>query len=88
MSDKVKMESAIEISCDRATNVQTELPMYLPRPGSAKSQDATHILARTFREMFTRDFIAPETIEHLITSRCVDNEYHECYVAALQQVFI
>ena len=63
-----------------------EPPMYVARPSSARSQDVTHILVRTFRELFTRDTIAPDTIQYLTTSRCSDDEYHQQYVDALLEV--
>jgi len=63
-----------------------EPPMYIERPSSARSQDVTHILVRTFRELFTRDTIAPDTIQYLNTSRCSDDEYHQQYVDALLKV--
>jgi len=64
-----------------------EPPMYVERPSSARSQDVTHILVRTFRELFTRDTIAPDTIQYLNTSKCSDDEYHQQYVDALLKVF-
>jgi len=63
-----------------------EPPMYIERPSSARSQDVTHILVRTFRELFTRDPIAADTIQYLNTSRCSDDEYHQQYVDALLEV--
>jgi len=65
-----------------------EPPMYVERPSSARSQDVTHILVRTFRELFTRDTIAPDTIQYLNTSKCSDDEYHQHYVDALLKVSI
>ena len=64
-----------------------EPPMFLQRPSSARSQDVTHVLARTFRQLFTRDTVAVDTIENLHKSRGGEDEYHEKYVAALKQVF-
>ena len=63
-----------------------EPPMYLQRPSSARSQDITHILARTFRQLFTRDAVGPDTVHYLNKSRGGDDEYHERYVEALRQV--
>ena len=65
-----------------------EPPMYMERPSSARSQDVTHILVRTFRELFTRDTIAPDTIQYLNTSRCTENEHHQQYVDDLLKVII
>lgn len=63
-----------------------EPPMYLQRPSSARSQDVSHVLARTFRQLFTRDAVAPDTVEYLNTSKGGDDAYHEKYVEALHQV--
>ncbi len=63
-----------------------EPPMYLQRPSSARSQDITHVLARTFRQLFTRDAVGPDTVQYLNTSRGGDDEYHEKYVEKLKQV--
>ena len=65
-----------------------EPPMYVQRPNSARSQDVTHILVRTFRELFTRDVIAPDVVQYLNTSRCSDDEYHQQYVDALMKVCV
>ena len=63
-----------------------EPPMYLQRPSSARSQDVTHILARTFRQLFTRDSVAPDTVQNLTQSKGGDDPYHEKYVEQLQKV--
>lgn len=63
-----------------------EPSMHVQRPSSARSQDVTHILVRTFRELFTRDAIAPDVVQYLNTSRCSDDEYHKKYVDALMKV--
>ena len=63
-----------------------EPPMYLQRPSSARSQDISHVLARTFRQLFTRDAVGPDKVQYLNTSRGGDDEYHEKYVEALRQV--
>lgn len=60
--------------------------MYLQRPSTAKSQDVRHILVRTFRELFTRDAIGPDTVKNLAVSKGGDDEYHETYVQSLQKV--
>ena len=65
-----------------------EPPMYMERPSSARSQDVTHILVRTFRELFTRDTVTPDTIQYLNTSRCSENEHHQQYVDDLLKVII
>jgi hypothetical protein len=63
-----------------------EPAMHIQRPSSARSQDVTHILVRTFRELFTRDTIAPDVVQYLNTSRCSDDEYHKQYVDSLMKV--
>jgi len=68
--------------------MSNEPPMYIERPSSARSQDVTHILVRTFRDIFTRDAIAPDTIQYLNTSRCTDDEDHQLYVDALLKVTV
>jgi hypothetical protein len=67
---------------------EDEPTMYMQRPSSARSQDVTHILVRTFRELFTRDTIAPDVVQYLNTSRHSDDEYHKNYVEALMKVCI
>ncbi|XP_060555800.1 deleted in lung and esophageal cancer protein 1-like isoform X2 [Ruditapes philippinarum] len=64
-----------------------EPSMYLQRPSTGKSQDVRHILVRTFRELFTRDAIAPDTVKNLSVSKGGADPYHERYVEALQKVF-
>lgn len=64
-----------------------EPSMYLQRPSTGKSQDVRHILVRTFRELFTRDAIGPDTVKNLSVSKGGDDPYHERYVDALQKVF-
>ncbi|KAK3108686.1 hypothetical protein FSP39_013370 [Pinctada imbricata] len=64
-----------------------EPPMYLPRPSVAKSQDVRHILAKTFRDLYTRDTIGPDTVKNLSVSKGGDDPYHERYVESLQKIF-
>ena len=40
-----------------------EPPMFLQRPSTGKSQDVRHILAKTFREIFTRDPVGIDTMK-------------------------
>ena len=61
-------------------------PMFLQRPFTGKSQDVRHILAKTFRQLYTRDTISPETVKNLSVSKGGDDEYHERYVEMLQKV--
>ena len=60
--------------------------MFLQRPSVAKSQDVRHILARTFRDLYTRDTIGPDTVRNLNVSKGGDDPYHERYVENLQKV--
>lgn len=69
-----------------STGERHEPPMYLQRPSSGKSQDVRHILASTFRELFTRDAVAPDKVKKLKVSKDGGDVYHERYVAALQKV--
>ncbi|XP_021361346.1 deleted in lung and esophageal cancer protein 1-like isoform X1 [Mizuhopecten yessoensis] len=64
-----------------------EPPMFLQRPSTGKSQDVRHILAKTFRELYTRDAIGADTVANLGVSKHGDDPYHERYVEALQKVF-
>ncbi|XP_063421465.1 deleted in lung and esophageal cancer protein 1-like isoform X2 [Mytilus trossulus] len=64
-----------------------EPPMFLQRPSTGKSQDVRHILTRTFRDLYTRDAIGPETVRNLNVSKGGDDPYHERYVESLQKVF-
>ncbi|XP_052246606.1 deleted in lung and esophageal cancer protein 1-like isoform X3 [Dreissena polymorpha] len=64
-----------------------EPSMYLQRPSTGKSQDVRHILVKSFRELFTRDAIGPDTVRNLKVSKGGDDPYHERYVDALQKVF-
>ena len=63
-----------------------EPPMFLQRPSTGKSQDVRHILAKQFRELFTRDAVGPDTMKNLAVSKGGDDPYHERYVDALQKV--
>ena len=63
-----------------------ELPMFLQRPSSGRSQDVSHVLAKTFRELFMRDTVGQDTVRNLSVSRGGDNAYHERYVESLQKV--
>ncbi|XP_059148965.1 deleted in lung and esophageal cancer protein 1-like [Physella acuta] len=67
------------------SNVGQELPMYIQRPSSSQSQDVRHILAKCFRDLYTRDTIRPETVKNLQISKGGDDPYHERYVENLQK---
>jgi len=85
-SGGAKTSEVAEECGSEETGKNDEPAMYVERPSSARSQDVTHILVRTFRELFTRDTIAPDTIQYLNTSRCSENEYHQQYVDDLLKV--
>jgi len=70
----------------QANGVSDEPPMFLQRPSAVKSQDVTHVLARTFRELYTKEVLGSDTIQYLNASRGGEDEYHESYVIALQKV--
>ena len=63
-----------------------EPPMFLQRPSTGKSQDVRHILTRTFRDLYTRDAIGPETVRNLNVSKGGADPYHSRYVESLQKV--
>ncbi|XP_058478852.1 deleted in lung and esophageal cancer protein 1 [Solea solea] len=56
------------------------------RPASGKSQDISHVLASTFKELYTRDIIGKDTLANLIKTKSGQNGYHDKYVEELQQV--
>ncbi|KAH9519059.1 Deleted in lung and esophageal cancer protein 1 [Bulinus truncatus] len=64
-----------------------EPPMYIQRPSASQSQDVRHILARIFRDLYTRDTIRPDTVKNLQTSKYGDDAYHERYVENLQKIY-
>lgn len=77
------------MNASQSSMIQGEEPaMYLQRPSSARSQDVSHVLASTFRQLFTRDAVAPDTVQYLNTSRGGEDPYHEAYVEALQKVIV
>ena len=86
----VTMASAVmhedSLPLDGITSAAMEPPMYLQRPSSARSQDISHILAKTFRQLFTRDTVDGATVKNLDQSKGSLDEYHEIYVAALNKV--
>lgn len=76
-------------SIDRITTSRTqndEPPMFIQRPSSARSQDISHVLAGIFRDAYTRDVVAPDTVKYLHQSRGGEDPYHEKYVKALHEV--
>ncbi|KAL8567948.1 hypothetical protein ACOMHN_029123 [Nucella lapillus] len=69
-----------------ATPRGQEPAMYLQRPSTGRSQDVRHILARAFRDLYTREAVRPETVKNLQVSKGGDDPYHEGYVDRLQKV--
>lgn len=69
-------------------DVEVEPPMHIQRPSSARSQDVSHILASVFRDVFTRDVVGKEVVNHLATSRSGEQGYHDKYVTQLHQVIL
>ncbi|XP_026216993.1 deleted in lung and esophageal cancer protein 1 [Anabas testudineus] len=56
------------------------------RPASGKSQDISHILASTFKDLYTKDIIGKDTLSNLIKTKNGRSSYHDKYVEELQQV--
>ncbi|XP_012940303.1 deleted in lung and esophageal cancer protein 1 [Aplysia californica] len=81
------METIMTSVKAQATPRGQEPPMYLQRPSTGRSQDVRHILARTFRDLYTRDAVRPDTVKNLQVSKGGDDPYHERYVENLQQVY-
>ncbi|XP_034024820.1 deleted in lung and esophageal cancer protein 1 [Thalassophryne amazonica] len=57
------------------------------RPASRKSQDISHVLANTFKDIYTRDIIGKDTVSNLIKTRTGQDSYHDRYVQELQQAY-
>ena len=57
------------------TGARGEEPMFLQRPSTGKSQDVRHILAKTFREIFTRD---PVGTDSGLVDRVLDRGSNGC----------
>ncbi|XP_068438348.1 deleted in lung and esophageal cancer protein 1 [Clinocottus analis] len=55
------------------------------RPASGKSQDISHVLASTFKELYKRDVIGKDTLSNLLKSKSGRGSDHERYVEALQE---
>ncbi|KAK2859516.1 hypothetical protein Q5P01_004136 [Channa striata] len=56
------------------------------RPASGKSQDISHVLASTFKHLYTKDIIGKDTTSNLIKTKNGLGSYHDKYVEELQQV--
>ncbi|GAA6215002.1 deleted in lung and esophageal cancer protein 1 [Lates japonicus] len=55
------------------------------RPASGKSQDISHVLASTFKDLYTKDIIGKDTLSNLIKTKSGRSSYHDKYVEELQQ---
>ncbi|XP_034056329.1 deleted in lung and esophageal cancer protein 1 [Gymnodraco acuticeps] len=55
------------------------------RPASGKSQDISHVLASTFKDLYTKDIIGKDTLSNLIKTKNGRSSYHDRYVEELQQ---
>ncbi|XP_059183037.1 deleted in lung and esophageal cancer protein 1 [Centropristis striata] len=55
------------------------------RPASGKSQDISHVLASTFKDLYTKDIIGKDTLSNLIKTKNGRSSYRDRYVEELQQ---
>ncbi|XP_029313116.1 LOW QUALITY PROTEIN: deleted in lung and esophageal cancer protein 1 [Cottoperca gobio] len=55
------------------------------RPASEKSQDISHVLANTFKDLYTKDINGKDTLSNLIKTKNGRSSYHDRYVEELQQ---
>ncbi|XP_031705648.1 deleted in lung and esophageal cancer protein 1 [Anarrhichthys ocellatus] len=55
------------------------------RLASGKSQDISHVLASTFKHLYTRDIIGKDTLSNLMKTKNGRSSYHDRYVEELQQ---
>uniref|UniRef100_A0A8C3AH22 DLEC1 cilia and flagella associated protein n=1 Tax=Cyclopterus lumpus TaxID=8103 RepID=A0A8C3AH22_CYCLU len=56
------------------------------RPASGKSQDISHVLASTFKDLYTKDVMGKDTLSNLIKTKTGQGGFHDRYVEELQQV--
>ncbi|XP_026147588.1 deleted in lung and esophageal cancer protein 1 [Mastacembelus armatus] len=63
-----------------------EPPVSSHKPASGKSQDISHVLASTFKDLYTKDIIGKDTLSNLIQTNNGRSSYHDKYVAELQQI--
>uniref|UniRef100_A0A8D0DPN9 DLEC1 cilia and flagella associated protein n=1 Tax=Salvator merianae TaxID=96440 RepID=A0A8D0DPN9_SALMN len=75
-------ESALEIMASQSP----EPAMYRHRPASELTQDISHLLSSIFKDMYTSEVIAANTVENMIKSRGGDNLHHEQFVEELSKV--
>ncbi|XP_070709445.1 deleted in lung and esophageal cancer protein 1 [Pempheris klunzingeri] len=55
------------------------------KPASGKSQDISHVLASTFKDLYSTDIIGKDTLSNLIKTKNGRSSYHDRYVEELQQ---
>ncbi|XP_062415040.1 deleted in lung and esophageal cancer protein 1 [Pungitius pungitius] len=55
------------------------------RPASTQSQDISHVLASTFKDLYTRDVIGRDTLSSLVKTNKGRSSHHNTYVVELQQ---
>ncbi|XP_070784344.1 deleted in lung and esophageal cancer protein 1 [Enoplosus armatus] len=55
------------------------------RPASGKSQDISHVLASTFKDLYSKDILGKDTLSNLIKTKNGRSHYHDRYVEELQQ---
>ena len=60
--------------------------MLKQRPSSSQSQDSSHILRSTFRDLFSQGGMREDHIENLATTKSGEDAFHDCYVEKLQTV--
>ncbi|XP_006890716.1 PREDICTED: deleted in lung and esophageal cancer protein 1 [Elephantulus edwardii] len=62
-------------------------PQLLPlRPTSLRTQDISYVLTRVFRDLYSAEVIGEHRCANLIKGRGSDDEHHERFVDALQQI--
>ena len=60
--------------------------MLKQRPSSSQTQDTSHILMSTFRDLFSQGGMRQDLIENLTVSKGGENVFHDKYVEKLQNV--
>lgn len=60
--------------------------MFYPKPSSERAQDVSHILASTFRDLYTRDVMGKDVVRYLMTSSEGSNEFHKRCMRELKLV--
>ncbi|XP_066918648.1 deleted in lung and esophageal cancer protein 1 homolog [Clytia hemisphaerica] len=63
-----------------------EPSMLKQRPSSSHTQDTSHIIMSTFRDLFSQGGMRQDLIENLSVSKGGENVYHDKYVEKLQNI--